>query len=109
MTYFSKISNEVFIPKQASSVYEANWRKLHMLEQRQRKYILRSSKYTHIFFWKNVVERFVSGYFDEVVDSCQRIQILIKPVMTIHYYSKYGFSCEKHSSLEGFISYGESS
>lgn len=58
-------------------------------------------QWTQVFFIRPVVERFVSGYLDKIVNDCSR-----KVDDSVLYRSRFvplGFSCEKHTDLEEFI------
>ncbi len=87
-------------------VHTANWTKIGSLNKNAIKYVLRSKEWTHVFFWKHVLERFVSGYLDKVVNICSKHDT-IEPHMVLHHYQPYGFSCEKHTDLEAFVSFME--
>ncbi len=88
-------------------VHEANWKRFGHLDAAARKFVLKSPEWTHVFFWKHVLERFVSGYLDKVVRDCENNNGSIKPDLAISYYIQFGFSCEKHKDLEAFISFME--
>mmetsp|Transcript_20249 Transcript_20249/g.25580 ORF Transcript_20249/g.25580 Transcript_20249/m.25580 type:complete len:407 (+) Transcript_20249:85-1305(+) len=106
-TYFYKLSSDLVIPENAQfGVHEANWNKFHMLDKEARKYVLTSPDWTHVFFWKHVLERFVSGYLDKVVNDCKSNDS-IGPHLAIYHYVQYGFSCEDHVDLEAFIAFME--
>ncbi len=106
-TYFYKLSDDLVIPENALfGVHEANWIRFHMLDSEARKHVLTEEGWTHIFFWKHVLERFVSGYLDKVVHDCEANES-IEPHLAIHHYLQYGFSCEEHKDLEAFVSFME--
>ena len=109
--YFFDISDgEVVIPKNARyGAHEANWTRLGSLDHKSRQNLLSSPSWTRVVFLRNVVERFISGYLDKVVNDCRRFndtQIANSHLATSFYY-QYGFSCEKHRNLESFLSFME--
>eukprot|EP00551_Chaetoceros_affinis_P016177 CAMPEP_0203688042 /NCGR_PEP_ID=MMETSP0091-20130426/894_1 /ASSEMBLY_ACC=CAM_ASM_001089 /TAXON_ID=426623 /ORGANISM="Chaetoceros affinis, Strain CCMP159" /LENGTH=317 /DNA_ID=CAMNT_0050557493 /DNA_START=135 /DNA_END=1088 /DNA_ORIENTATION=- len=106
--YFYDIADgEIEMPEGARyGIHEAQWKRLGSMEQGAISYILRDKNWTHVFFWKHVVERFVSGYLDKVVKVCEKKKE-IESHMVLHYYVQYGFSCEKHSDIDGFVSFIE--
>jgi len=65
-----------------------------------------SEEWTHVFFWKHVVERFVSGYLDKVVKICNR-NVTIAPQMVVSHYVQFGFSCDEHVDFEEFVLFME--
>jgi hypothetical protein len=68
-----------------------------LLRQRQQP----KQQWTQVFFIRPVVERFVSGYLDKIVNDCSK-----KVDDSVLYRSRFvplGFSCEKHTDLEEFI------
>ena len=83
---------------------QGNWTRFYTLPQQARTNLLTSPDWTHIFFWRNVLERFVSGYLDKVVTECDYEG---KKPLTIDFYKPFGFSCQKHRDLEDFISFME--
>ena len=106
-TYFYKLSKDLVIPDDAQfGVHEANWIRLHMVDNEARRHILKADDWTHVFFWKRVLERFISGYLDKVVHDCET-HTRIGPHLAIHHYIQYGFSCEQHTDLEAFVSFME--
>ncbi len=106
-TYFYKLSKSLVIPKGSTyGVHQANWIKFHMLDRQARKHVLTDEDWTHVFFWKHVLDRFISGYLDKVVHDCENNDT-IKPHLAIHHYVQYGFSCEEHKDLGAFISFME--
>jgi len=106
--YFFDISeNELKIPEDARfGVHEANWVRFGNLDQVGRKWVLENKDWTHVFFWKHVLERFVSGYLDKVVTDCKK-DPTDKPHLAIHHYIQYGFTCEEHEDLEAFVNFME--
>jgi len=106
--YFYDISDgEMTIPEGARfGVHEANWKKFGKLSHEARKWVLENEDWTHVFFWKHVLERFVSGYLDKVVYDCKK-DPTDKPHLAIHHYLQYGFSCEEHEDLEAFVTFME--
>lgn len=57
-------------------------------------------EWVQVFFVRNVVERFLSGYLDKIVNDCSRI---VGESVMYHKLEPHGFSCEKHTDLEAFI------
>mmetsp|Transcript_19581 Transcript_19581/g.24697 ORF Transcript_19581/g.24697 Transcript_19581/m.24697 type:complete len:478 (+) Transcript_19581:102-1535(+) len=108
-TYFYNIADgSITIPSYSRyGVHEADWRRFHSFDEEAQKYILHSPEWTHIFFWRGVVSRFVSGFLDKVVHDCKNHENVVKRSLAIHHYVQYGFSCEKHNDLEAFISFME--
>ncbi len=106
--YFYDISDgEMTIPKDARfGVHEANWKRFGNLNQEGRKWVLENEDWTHVFFWKHVLERFVSGYLDKVVTDCKK-DPTDKPHLAIYHYIQYGFTCEEHEDLEAFVNFME--
>jgi len=104
--YFFKIADgELVVPDNAKyGVHEANWTRFDVVDPDLRSSIITSSEWTHVFFIKHVVERFISGYLDKVVADCARPY---HPSHAINFYHQYGFSCEKHQDLEEFVSFME--
>jgi hypothetical protein len=106
-TYFYKISNNLVIPEGARyGAHDANWTRFAMLDKGERKHVLTSPNWTHVFFWKDVLSRFISGYLDKVVNDC-KLHKPLKPHLAIHHYVQFGFSCEKHKELESFVAFLE--
>ncbi len=108
-TYFFKITNSsIVIPENAKyGVHEANWTRFHMLNKDTRVKVLTSPDWTNVFFYKNVLERFISGYLDKVVKECKKFNTTNAKRLAIGHYVQYGFSCEKHNDLEEFVSFME--
>ncbi len=107
MYFYGVADGDLVIPEGARfGAHDANWIRFHMLDEEARRDVIKSPNWTHVFFWKKVLERFVSGYLDKVVHDC-KVQDYIKPHLAIHHYVQYGFSCEEHTDLEAFISFME--
>ena len=51
------------------------------------------------------MERFVSGYLDKIEGGCKKTNRDTLPVLA--YYREFGFSCEKHTDFEAFVSFME--
>ena len=107
--YFFKIAEgSLVIPDGARyGVHNANWTRFAQLDPPTRKELLMSAEWTHVFFWKPVLDRFVSGYLDKVVNDCKKSNFMSDSNLAIKYYNQYGFSCEKHQDLESFVSFME--
>lgn len=100
-------SDGLIIPHSARfGVHEANWKRFAHLSKEERMSTMRSRKWTHIFFYRNVLERFVSGFLDKVVRECKQ-DPTDKPYLAIYHYIQYGFSCEKHTDIEEFVNFIE--
>ncbi len=106
--YFVDISDGLFdIPKNAKyGVHEADWERFGEMDGYARDIIINSPQWTHVFFWKHVLERFVSGYLDKVVHDCENYES-IEPHLAISHYIQYGFSCKKHKDLRKFVGFME--
>ena len=104
--YFLKISDgQIFAPPNSKyPVFEANFERLRTRNLTDQKWVKTNNKYTHVMFVRNVVERFVSGYIEKVVDDCKRKG---KEPFAIDFYKQYGFSCDKHQNFEAFLSFME--
>lgn len=107
--FFDIADGSVVIPKDAKfGVHEANWKRFGDIGADGREFIFRKpQEWTHVLTWNNVVERFVSGYLTKVVRDCKNNKNTIKAHLTMSHYSKFGFSCEKHTELEAFIDFME--
>lgn len=109
--YFYQIDGDLSIPVGAKfGVHEANWTRLADIDPSSRIELLKSSNWTHVFFMRNVVERFISGYLDKVVNDCRTFDLSTNyPTLgPLNHYTQYGFSCDKHSDLEAFVAFMES-
>ena len=109
--YFYDISDDLVIPKGSRfGVHEANWTRLANLEPQLRSHLLQSPDWTHVFFMRHVVERFISGYLDKVVNDCEiyDLDTDYPSVGPLVHYRQYGFSCQQHSGLEAFVAFLES-
>ena len=105
--FFNIAKGDVVIPDGAKfGVHEANWKRFGNLDGAARRFVLKSPLWTHVFFWRHVLERFVSGYLDKVVHDCENNKS-IKPHLAISYYIQFGFSCEEHKDLESFVNFME--
>jgi len=105
--YFYDIAGDMVIPEGARfGVHEANWTKFGKIPQEAREWVLENKDWTHVFFWKHVLERFISGYLDKVVKDCTK-DPEAKPHLAIHHYIQYGFSCKEHEDLEKFVTFME--
>jgi len=103
--FFKIADGEFVVPDDAKyGVHNANWTRVAFVDPDSRISLLTSSEWTHVFFIKHVVERFVSGYLDKVVGDCAKTY---SPTFAISHYHQYGFSCDKHQDLEAFVSFME--
>jgi len=106
--YFFDITKDgsLVIPEDAKyGVHDANWTRIAFTDPTPREELLSSSEWTHVFFWKNVLERFVSGYLDKIKNDCTKPHRDTLPVLA--HYREFGFSCEKHQDFEAFVSFME--
>jgi len=118
--YFLDIADgEVTVPADAKwPVHQANWTFLthtrgdlqHNLVTGENIHPARgihknsTDDWIQILFVKHVVQRFVSGYTDKVLNDCQWSR---SAGFTYHFYDKYGFDCLKHGDFEEFITFME--
>ena len=65
-----------------------------------------STQWTHVFFVRNVLERFVSGYLDKIVGDCKKAK-RHHPDLVHSFYIQYGFHCDKHADLKSFVYFME--
>jgi hypothetical protein len=109
--YFYEISGDLVIPDDARfGVHEANWTRLAHVEPHHRIELLKSPAWTHVFFMRDVLERFISGYLDKVVHDCEihDLDTDYPPEGPLMHYRQFGFSCEEHTDLEAFVTFMES-
>ena len=104
--YFFRISDDkIVIPPDAKyGVQEANFTRLGELDVDYQRDIVLSDRWNHVIFIRNVVERFISGFLDKVIHDCK---VGLTKNVAISHYVQFGFSCEKHTKLEPFISFME--
>ena len=96
------------------AVHKIEWKRLCELEYETQKEILNdeSGSWVNVFFMKNVVDRFVSGYLDKVVKECNKMDKKRKnqprahqPYAAMYHYKKFGFSCDTHQDFETFVNF----
>ena len=105
--YFMRISDgEVIIPEGAKfGAHAANWTQLSAVDPSTRQSMMTSPEWTHVFFIRNVLERFISGYLDKI----QNGRCLEEPkTIVLAHYVELGFSCENKGKLGSFLSFLES-
>ena len=115
--FYQVADGEYVIPEGSRyGVHDINWHRLGELEYETQKEILNdeSGSWVNIFFMKNVVERFVSGYLDKVVHECNNMDklratepIAHQPYAAMYHYKKFGFSCDVHQDFETFVDFME--
>mmetsp|Transcript_40458 Transcript_40458/g.60679 ORF Transcript_40458/g.60679 Transcript_40458/m.60679 type:complete len:312 (-) Transcript_40458:261-1196(-) len=104
--YFYKISDgEVVIPPNARfGAHEGDWKRLAFIDDEIRQNVLHNRRWTNVFFVRHVIDRFISGYLDKIKMGCAKPK---RDQRVIDHYRPLGFSCEKHSNLEAFVTFLE--
>jgi hypothetical protein len=107
--YFYDIADgEVEFPEGALyGIQETNFQHLRELPIGTQKWVKKTEEYVQVFFARNVVERFISGFLDKVIIECNKPKWDESYVYNWYINKGYGFSCEKHQDLEAFISFME--
>jgi hypothetical protein len=107
--YFFNISyGEIEIPEGARyGVQKANFQYLRGFPLKTQKRVKINEVYTQVLIVRNVVERFISGFLDKIINECN--EPVWDETYTYKFYIKqgYGFSSEKHQDLKAFISFME--